>query len=72
MVGFWEEHSAGNAIAALKAKLATKTRGQRDGARASPPAREPVPGDVIHLRPMPSLSSRLQPDKNWKFSLADI
>ncbi len=50
VVGFWEEHSAGNAIAALKAKLATKTRVKRDGAWASPPARELVPGDVIQLR----------------------
>jgi H+-transporting ATPase len=50
VVGFWEEHSAGNAIAALKAKLATKTRVKRDGVWASPPARELVPGDVIQLR----------------------
>ena len=26
VVGFWEEHQAGNAIAALKAKLAIKAR----------------------------------------------
>ena len=50
VVGFWEEHSAGNAIAALKAKLATKTRVKRDGEWATPPARELVPGDVIQLR----------------------
>jgi H+-transporting ATPase len=50
IVGFWEEHSAGNAIAALKAKLATKTRVKRDGQWVTPPARELVTGDVIQLR----------------------
>ncbi len=50
VVGFWEEHSAGNAIAALKAKLATKTRVKRDGQWVTPPARELVPGDVIQLK----------------------
>jgi len=50
VVGFSEEHSAGNAIAALKAKLATKTRVKRDGKWLSPPVRELVPGDVIQLK----------------------
>jgi H+-transporting ATPase len=49
-VGFWEEHQAGNAIAALKAKLAVKARVERDGNWVEPPARELVPGDVIRLR----------------------
>jgi len=31
VVGFWEEHQAGNAIAALKAKLAITARVKRDG-----------------------------------------
>ena len=31
VVGFWEEHQAGNAIAALKATLAIKARVRRDG-----------------------------------------
>ena len=31
VVGFWEEHQAGNAIAALKARLAIKARVKRDG-----------------------------------------
>ena len=31
VVGFWEEYQAGNAIAALKAKLAFKARVKRDG-----------------------------------------
>ena len=50
VVGFWEEHQAGNAIAALKAKLAIKARVKRDGKWAAPAAREVVPGDVIRLR----------------------
>jgi len=50
VVGFWEERAAGNAIAALKAKLATKTRVKRDGKWVTPPARELVPGDIIQLR----------------------
>ncbi len=50
VVGFWEERAAGNAIAALKAKLATKTRVKRDGKWVTPAARELVPGDVIQLR----------------------
>ena len=50
VVGFWEEHQAGNAIAALKAKLAIKAQVKRDGKWTSPAARELVPGDVIHLR----------------------
>ena len=50
VVGFWEESAAGNAISALKAKLATKTRVKRDGKWINPPARELVPGDVIQLR----------------------
>ena len=50
VVGFWEEHEAGNAIAALKAKLAVKARAKRDGKWGTPPARELVPGDVIRVR----------------------
>ena len=50
MVGFFEEREAGNAIEALKAKLAIKARVKRDGKWVTPPARELVPGDVIRLR----------------------
>lgn len=50
MVGFWEEHQAGNAIAALKATLAIKARVRRDGKWITPAARELVPGDVIRVR----------------------
>lgn len=49
-VGFWEEHQAGNAIAALKAKLAIKAKVLRDGKWTNPAARELVPGDVIRIR----------------------
>src|SRR5665811_1297838 len=50
VVGYSEEHQAGNAIDALKAKLATTARVRRDGEWVTPPARELVPGDVIRLR----------------------
>jgi len=50
VVGFWEEHQAGNAIEALKARLALKARAKRDGQWVSTAARALVPGDVIHLR----------------------
>ncbi len=50
VVGFWEEHQAGNAIEALKANLAIKARVKRDGKWTTPEARELVPGDVIRLR----------------------
>ncbi|MDA3921570.1 MAG: plasma-membrane proton-efflux P-type ATPase [Salinisphaera sp.] len=49
-VGFWEERQAGNAIDALKARLAIKARVLRDGKWLTPAARELVPGDVIRLR----------------------
>jgi H+-transporting ATPase len=50
VVGFWEEREAGNAIEALKAKLAVKTRVKRDGKWINPASRELVPGDIIRIR----------------------
>jgi H+-transporting ATPase len=50
VVGFWEEHQAGNAIAALKAKLAIGARVKRGGKWITAAARDLVPGDVIRLR----------------------
>lgn len=50
IVGFWEERQAGNAIAALKAKLAIKARVKRDGKLITIDAPELVPGDVIRIR----------------------
>ncbi len=49
-IGFWEEREAGNAIEALKAKLAVKARVKRDGKWMTPEARDLVPGDIIRLR----------------------
>ena len=49
-IGFWEERQAGNAIEALKARLAVKARVKRDGAWVTAPSRQLVPGDVIRLR----------------------
>jgi H+-transporting ATPase len=50
IVGFWEERQAGDAIDALKARLAIKARVKRDGKWVTTPARELVPGDAIRLR----------------------
>jgi H+-transporting ATPase len=50
IIGFWEEREAGNAIDALKARLAIKARVKRDGKWVTPSATQLVPGDVIRLR----------------------
>jgi H+-transporting ATPase len=50
VVGFWEEYQAGNAVAALRSKLALRARVKRDGTWVVIPARELVPGDVIRPR----------------------
>jgi len=49
-VGFWEEYKAGNAIEALKQRLALMARVLRDGEWRDIAARELVPGDVVFLR----------------------
>jgi H+-transporting ATPase len=49
-VGFWEEFQAGNAIAALRGKLALQARALRGGSWDTVPASELVPGDVIRIR----------------------
>jgi H+-transporting ATPase len=49
-VGFWEEFQAGNAVEALRSKLAATARALRDGAWVELPARELVPGDVVRVR----------------------
>ena len=49
-IGFWEERQAGNAIDALRAKLAIKARVKRDDKWVTPTAKDLVPGDVIRLR----------------------
>ncbi len=50
IVGFWEEYQAGNAIAALKEKLALSAKVLRDAIWSSIPARQLVPGDVIRVQ----------------------
>ncbi len=50
VVGYTEERQAGNAIDALKAKLAINARVRRDGEWITPASRDLVPGDVIRLR----------------------
>jgi H+-transporting ATPase len=50
VVGFWEEYQAGNAIAALKEKLALQARVRREGNWSVIAARELVPGDMIRVR----------------------
>ena len=49
-VGFWEEYQAGNAVAALKAKLALHARVKREGTWITIPAHELVPGDLMRVR----------------------
>jgi H+-transporting ATPase len=50
VVGFWQEHKAGNAIELLKQRLALKARVLRDGKWKEIPAGGLVPGDVVRLR----------------------
>jgi H+-transporting ATPase len=50
VVGFWQEHKAGNAIELLKQRLAIKARVLRDGKWQETPAGKLVPGDVVRLR----------------------
>lgn len=50
LVDFWEEFQAGNAIAALKKKLAPKCLVKRDGGWQEMDAAQLVPGDIIRLR----------------------
>jgi H+-transporting ATPase len=50
VVGFREEHQAGNAIKALKKRLAVQANVRRDGKWSTIPARDVVPGDIIRLR----------------------
>lgn len=50
LVDFWEEFQAGNAIEALKKKLALKCLVKRDGKWMEIDAFQLVPGDIIRLR----------------------
>jgi H+-transporting ATPase len=50
LIGFFEEKSAGDAVAALKAQLALNATAKRDGKWQSVPARELVPGDIVRIK----------------------
>jgi len=49
VLGFWQEYSATDAVAKLRALVETKARVLRDGEEASIPLAEVVPGDVVLL-----------------------
>ena len=49
LLGFAQEHRASRAVSALRRRLALTVRVVRNGAEASVPAAEVVPGDVIRL-----------------------
>ena len=75
VVGFWEERQAGDAIAALKAKLALKAKVKRDGKWTDPAARDVVPGDVIRLRLgdiVPADARLLAPGRNRSGGVPNI
>ena len=50
LLGFLQEARANRALALLKARLTVQARVRRDGRWQLLPARQIVPGDVIHLR----------------------
>ena len=50
VVGFWEEHQAGNTVDALRKTLALEALVKRGGKWRRIAARELVPGDVVRLR----------------------
>jgi len=49
-VGFWQEYTAGNAVAALMKQLALKARVRRDGQWQEIDATQLVPGDILRIR----------------------
>jgi len=49
VLGFWQEYSATNAVAKLRALVETKVRVLRDGNEVIIPLTEVVPGDVVLL-----------------------
>jgi len=50
-VSFWQEYTAGNAVAALMKQLALKARVRRDAQWQAIDARQLVPGDIVRIRP---------------------
>ena len=49
MLGFWQEFSAGNAVARLRSQVTLKANVLRDGRAQSIPAEGIVPGDIVLL-----------------------
>jgi H+-transporting ATPase len=49
-LGFWEEHAASNALAALKGALAQKAKALRGGQWGEVDAATLVPGDIVRIR----------------------
>ncbi|VAX00030.1 Lead, cadmium, zinc and mercury transporting ATPase; Copper-translocating P-type ATPase [hydrothermal vent metagenome] len=49
-VGFWQEYTAGNAVAALMKQLALKARVRRDDQWQEIDAQKLVPGDIVRIR----------------------
>jgi Mg2+-importing ATPase len=49
MLGFWQEHSATNAVAKLLAMVQIKSKIFRDGSKKEVPVEEIVPGDIAIL-----------------------
>ncbi|NBC32469.1 MAG: HAD-IC family P-type ATPase [Alphaproteobacteria bacterium] len=50
LIGFIQEGKAENALEAIRAMLAPRAAVTRDGRRATLPAEELVPGDIVHLK----------------------
>ncbi|HEX6630858.1 MAG TPA: HAD-IC family P-type ATPase, partial [Gemmatimonadaceae bacterium] len=50
LLGFWQEHRAGDAVARLLSTVRTTATVRRDGAECEVPLDEVVPGDVVLLR----------------------
>ena len=50
LVGFWQERTAADAVAALKSQLALRAAVRRDGDWAEMDAADLVPGDLVRIR----------------------
>lgn len=49
LLGFWQEHNASNAVAALLAQVSVRVEVVRDGKLVSVPIESVVPGDIVEL-----------------------
>jgi Mg2+-importing ATPase len=50
LLGFWQEHSAANAVSKLRSMVEVKARVLRDGVEKVVPIEDVVPGDLILSR----------------------